>query len=423
MATVRQRVLAVGGKAAALAEPLRNGPIRRLWAAQLTSEVGDWAARLALAVLVLERTHSPALVGLVTAASMVGWFGPGQLLTSLCERWPRRRVMLAADVVRGAAFLAVLLPMPTAALVVVVAAAGCATVPFEAARSALRPVLTPPELMGATVTVAQLTGDLSMLAGYLFGGVVLATVGATAALAVNAATFAVSALLTARLPRTEPDRELAPRRLAVATRVLAGTPLLRRAVGLVLVTQAGAVGVEALVAPYATEIVGRGGGWAAVLAAVSAVASLILTAALPMTGTHHQMLTRCAWLSAATGGATLVAFTLLPDWGGLIAFAAAGCMMVTLVPANVVVGPVLPDHIRSSAFSLLAGATVAVQAGGAVVAGLLGSVTGIRTAAALVAVPAALAGLYALARPVRLEQEEAEHPAHSPVPDIAPTLA
>ena len=164
MPRVRQAVVGARGRVVALAEPLRNGPVRRLWAAQLTSEVGDWAARLALAVLVLQRTHSPALVGLVTAASMVGWFGPGQLLTSLCERWPRRRVMLTADVVRAAAFLAVLAPLPTPVLVVLVAVAGCATTPFEAARSALRPVLTPPGLMGATVTVSQLTSRLRVTA-------------------------------------------------------------------------------------------------------------------------------------------------------------------------------------------------------------------------------------------------------------------
>jgi hypothetical protein len=339
--------------------------------------------------------------------------------------------MLTADVIRGVAFLAVLAPMPTPALVVVVTAAGCATVPFEAARSALRPVLTPAELMGATVTVSQLTGDVSMLAGYLFGGVVIAAVGPSAALVLNAATFAVSAVFTARLPRTEPDRDLAPRRLVAAARVLAGTPLLRRAVGLVLITQAGAVGVEALVAPYATRVVGAGGGWAAVLAATAAVASLALTAALPLTGTDDQLITRCARLAAATGGATLIAFAVLPDWRGLLAFAASGCMMVALVPANVLVGPVLPDHIRSSAFSLLAGATVAAQAGGAAVAGVLASAVGVRTAAALVTVPAAVAGFYALARPVALKEAHGtapEHPAGSTATHLAsgpagPTVA
>jgi hypothetical protein len=308
--------------------------------------------------------------------------------------------MLIADVVRGAAFLAVLLPMPTALLVTVVAVAGCATPPFEAARSALRPVLTPPELLGAAVTVTQLAADVSMLAGYLFGGVAIAMLGTTAALVVNAGTFALSAALTARLPRTEPEREVIPRRLAAATRVLTRTPALRRALWLVLVTQGASVGCEALVAPYAAQVHRGGAGWVGVLAASAAAACLATTALLPLKGSPAQLLIRCAWLSAATGLATVVSFALFPGWGGLLAFAASGSLMAVLVPANVVVGPALPDQIRSSAFSQLSGSTVAVQAGGAALAGLLAAATDVRTAAVLIAAPAALAGLYALVRPV-----------------------
>jgi hypothetical protein len=74
--------------------------------------------------------------------------------------------------------------------------------------------------------------------------------------------------------------------------------------------------------------------------------------------------------------------------------------MIVLVPANVLVGPALPDHLRASAYSLLAGSTVAVQAVGAALAGVLASVTRIPTAAALMAAPALLVGLYGLIRPV-----------------------
>src|ERR1700709_227237 len=95
-------VLIAGGRA--LTEPLAHAHVRRLWAAQFTSELGDWAARLALGVLVFQRTQSAAVVGLVTAASMLGWFGPGQLLVSLTERFPRRRVMVTADLIRSIVF-------------------------------------------------------------------------------------------------------------------------------------------------------------------------------------------------------------------------------------------------------------------------------------------------------------------------------
>lgn len=394
----------------ALAEPLAHPHVRRLWAAQVTSELGDWAARLALGVLVYQRAHSPALVGLVTAASMLGWFGPGQLLVSLTERFSRRRVMIAADLVRLVIFAVAVVPLPAPVLVALVALAGCATPPFEAARSALRPALVPPALLSATITVTQLSADLSIFAGYLVGGALVSTVGPVAALAANAATFALSALLSARLPRREAPREVPPRRLRAAGALLAQEPVLRRPVLLVLVTQGGSVGVESLVVPYAGRVLGVGGGWAAVLAAVGAVACLVGTAALPLTGDPATLLRRCAVLTLAGGAATVAAFALLPAWGGLLPFAAAGFLGMVMVPANVVVGPALPDAIRASAFGLLSGCTVATQAVGAAVAGLLASATTVPAAAALVTVPAVAAGLLALARPVAVPVPEAVEP-------------
>jgi predicted MFS family arabinose efflux permease len=400
----------LAGRGRALAEPLRHPDVRRLWLAQLTSELGDWAARLALGVLLFQRTHSPTAVGLVTAASMLGWFGPGQLLVSVTERFARRHVMLTADLVRATAFLLVLAPLPLPVVVIGVVVAGFATPPFDAARSALRPELTPKELLGAAVTVSSLTSDLSIVAGYLLGGAVVAAVGPYPALAANAASFAVSALFSARLPKLDSARPASRRRLRAAGRLLWSTPALRRALVLVLVTQGGSVGVEALVVPYAERVVGAGAGWAAVLAAVGAVASLLATTALPLGGHGSRLLMRCTWLAAAGGAATVAAFALLPSWGGLIPFAAAGCLMIVLVPANVLVGPALPDHLRASAFSLLAGTTVAVQAVGAALAGVLASATRIPTAAALMAVPALVTGLYGLVRPVPARPQPGELP-------------
>src|SRR5689334_10495510 len=90
--------------------PLAVPAYRRLWTAEVLSGMGDWAARLALSVLVLERTGSATVMALVTAASLVPWIGPGQVLATFGDRFGRRPVMIASDVVRATAFLALLLP-------------------------------------------------------------------------------------------------------------------------------------------------------------------------------------------------------------------------------------------------------------------------------------------------------------------------
>jgi len=98
-----------------LLRPLRVPAFRRLWTSQLVSEVGDWSARLVLSLVVYTRSGSVVLTGLVTTVLLIPWLGPGQLLTGLLEQWPRRRVMVAADLVRAAAFLVALPPGAAAA--------------------------------------------------------------------------------------------------------------------------------------------------------------------------------------------------------------------------------------------------------------------------------------------------------------------
>ena len=98
-------------RATALLAPLRIRHFRRLWLADMVSLLGDWAGRLALAVLVLERTGSPAWAAAVTAVSLAGFVGIGQVLATLADRHGRVAVMLAADFARAALFAAMLLPI------------------------------------------------------------------------------------------------------------------------------------------------------------------------------------------------------------------------------------------------------------------------------------------------------------------------
>ena len=70
----------------------------------MISLLGDWAGRLALTVLVLDRTGSPAWAAAVTAVSLAGFVGIGQVLATLADRFGRVSVMLVADVARAVLF-------------------------------------------------------------------------------------------------------------------------------------------------------------------------------------------------------------------------------------------------------------------------------------------------------------------------------
>jgi MFS family permease len=64
---------------------------RAIWAAEALSQVGDQLARVALAVLVYDRTESAALAGLTYALTLAPAFLGGVVLSGLADRFPRMR--------------------------------------------------------------------------------------------------------------------------------------------------------------------------------------------------------------------------------------------------------------------------------------------------------------------------------------------
>lgn len=390
---------------------------RRLWAAQLLSEVGDWSARLALSVLVYTRTGSAALTGLVTTVSLLPWLGPGQLLTGLSERWPRRRVLIGADLVRAAAYAAAVLPLPTPLLLSLVFCAGLATPPFEAARAALRPEILPAPLFPAAVALSSITQDLTVAVGYLTGGALVALLGAYPAVLVNAASFAASALLLTGLPAgTAPRPGPSHRVLRGAFDALRNDPLIVRAVLLVTAALFTATALTAMAAPLTLQVLHGGPLTAGVLVALSAGVSIAATAAIP-TDNDHALLLRWAGIYTLTGGAVTVGcFTAISldvgagvgkDTGlAVIGFAGAGLLFAVIAPANVVVTPRLPDNLRASAVSLLMGVLVATQAAGAAMAGLAAAAVGLPPVCAALGLAPLAAGTLTLLLHTRRHQRQ-----------------
>src|SRR5947208_17102690 len=74
---------------------------RALFAAFVASIAGDQLARVALTVLVFDRTGSAGLAGLTYALTVLPAIVGGPLLSGLADRLPRRRVMITCDVARA----------------------------------------------------------------------------------------------------------------------------------------------------------------------------------------------------------------------------------------------------------------------------------------------------------------------------------
>jgi len=381
-------------RSTALLSPLRLRDFRRLWIADMISLLGDWAGRLALTVLVLERTGSPAWAAAVTAVSLAGFVGLGQVLATLADRHGRITVMLVADLARAVLFFAMLLSMPVGGLLVLAFLAGLATPPFEAARSAALPDLVPEERYGEALALAGISVQSSLVLGYALGGLLLTVVEPEAAVAINATTFLVSALVLLGLRETAAAvpaavRSTVKRSLGDGAAALFGDRMVRRA--LVIVAFTGALGTvgEALVVPYADGI-GLGDGTIGLLAAAVPIGTLLGTVAISSgTRDHHALLRNAAWCATLTSAAAAPLFWFeATGAAAFLAFIVAGGIFAVSIPTNIVIGTRLRRDARASAMGIAVGVLMGSQALGAAFGGI---------AASAVNPPRAIAGAFAVA--------------------------
>jgi predicted MFS family arabinose efflux permease len=172
------------------------GEFRALWLAQVLSVAGDQLARVALTLLVFDRTHSALLAAVTFAASVVPAFFGGIALAGLADRFPRRQVMIACDLIRVVLVAVMTVSgMPIALLVMLLFLVTLVSAPFLSARAALYPDILTGDLyvLGTAVTLTTL--QFAQVLGFAAGGAVVGFFGVRVSLLIDAATFALSALI------------------------------------------------------------------------------------------------------------------------------------------------------------------------------------------------------------------------------------
>jgi len=169
---------------------------RALWMAQLLSVVGDQLARVALTVLVYDRTRSALLAAITFVVSIVPTFIGGVTLAWLADRYPRRTVMIACDVACGLLVVVMAIPgVPLAVLVALLFVVTLAGAPFLAARSAIYPDVLTGDTYVVGTAVSLTTFQFAQVIGFAIGGAVVAFFGTRTSLLADAATFMLSALV------------------------------------------------------------------------------------------------------------------------------------------------------------------------------------------------------------------------------------
>jgi len=350
---------------------------RMLWSAQVTSYLGDQVAQVAIAVLVYARTGSPWLTTLAYALTYLPPILGGPLLAGLADAFPRRHVMITLDLVRGGLVELMALPrVPlgvTCALLFVTVMLGP---PFSAARFAMLPQILPRERLALGSALGNMTFQASQVAGFLAGGILVATLGAHRALALDALSFCVSAALIAGWVRPRPDSGEAPARpllrsLARDTALIFRHPAARTLV--LFGWLAGfAVVPEGLAVPYAHSI---GGGPLTVGLLMTAmpagtVAAALVIGRLSRPDERLRMIGALAVLSCAP----LIASLLRPPLALLVLLlvlaGAGGAYQLSAARAFV---EVLPNGQRGRAFGVAQSGLLAAQGLGILAAGAAAS--------------------------------------------------
>jgi MFS family permease len=193
---------------------LEEREFRLLWLSRVVSDFGDRFALIGLAFAVLDIKASAATLGYVFAARTVSNIAFLQAAGVWADRLPRQLVMLASDVGRGGAqgVLAVLLLTGRAEvwhLLVLAAVYGSAEAFFGPASQGLVPQTVRPERLQQANALMSLSRNVTGIAGPAAAGVVIALSSTGWAIAVDAATFAVSAaFLSAMRPAfSKPARQ------------------------------------------------------------------------------------------------------------------------------------------------------------------------------------------------------------------------
>lgn len=246
----------------------RRVPLGALLAAQALSVTGNRIALLAIPWFVLQSTGSAAQTGIAVAANTLPVIAAGLLAGPLIDRAGFRLTSVGADLASGTTITAIPLlhsldSLTYPLLLGLIFVGALLDAPGETARRALLPDLA--AHAGVSVDRAtslhETTYRTTQLLGAPLGGILIASVGATQALVVDAISFGLSALLIGLLvgvpaaaTGTRDAGQVGYRQQSgEGWRFLLSSPLLRSTVGVFIGINMLEVGFTAVLLPVVSN--------------------------------------------------------------------------------------------------------------------------------------------------------------------------
>lgn len=398
----------------------RNPRFRRFWAGQSISEFGDRITELALpliAVTVLSASANQVawLTALIWTPNLLGIF----LGAWVDRRVHKRRLMVLADLVRGA----VLLSLPVAYLLhavslgqlyAVALLTGAAAVLFSTAYPPFFVQLVPRSSYVEANSKLSTSRSVSYVVGPAVGGGLVQALTAPVAVVLDALSYLASAFLIGRIPLGEHR---------AATEEDAVPPLLRRAregmafVGRHPVLRAGLccaatvnfftfVASSGLMVLFASRVLGLSAGVIGLALGIGSTGALLGAVVAPRVsqriGVGRSIVVGAVLFPAPIAIAACAGGPLWARAGALAAaeFLSGVGVMLFDVNLNSLQTSVIPDGMRSRVAGAYSTLNYGVRPVGALVGGLLATAFGLRAALLVGAVGGALSLLWLLSSPI-----------------------
>ena len=312
-----------------------------LFTASTTARLANEAARVAMVLLVLDRTGSPALAGAVVGALTVPALVTGPLLGAWLDRTTHRRAVFVTNQVLLLGVLVALLAVtgaaPSYVVVLLGLLAGVTAPVLTGGFTGLIPPLVPPPHLRRAYGAEATSYNLAGVVGPALAGALAAAASPDVAVAVTAALSAVALIAVLRVPMPPPVTGSGVglvRLVASGLKLLATVPPLRSVTVATTVSFTG-MGALPVVFPLLAVEVGQpaaaGGALFSAFALGALGGSLLVASRVPKTGPM-----RLAFLGIA---GLAVAFT---------AVAFAPTLLVALVlttVAGALEGPVLASTL------------------------------------------------------------------------------
>jgi MFS family permease len=358
-------------------EVLRRREFRAMWFAELLSQIGDQFARVALAVLVFERTHSAALTALTYALTLVPQLVGGILFAGLGDRHPRRELMIVADLARAVLIgLAAIPHTPLAILCVLVATMTLLAGPFKAAQQALLPDVLPGDEYSVGMALRQMTIQAGQLAGFATGGLLVAAVSPMLGLLLDAATFVASAVVVQTGVGHYPAAAVTTGRPSFVRSTVEGSRLVwydprLRTLLLLAWLSTFYIASEAIAAPYAASI-GGGPIWVGLILASVPLGSVLGGVVFGRWVPPSWQRPRLGLMAVVAGVPLLFCAVSPPLVVSLCLFAINGVFVTGYnIQAATTFIRRLPDAMRAQGSGLATTSLSTVQGLGALVAGVV----------------------------------------------------